>query len=102
MTQQVTLLKNELIVYIPELDWTPKLLRSLKDSATAQIAVDDVMHFVTPFGAHMLCVQMSVTRARATTHDLKEYLCRVLGRNGLDVDMAEIHTPSRAKRFRAA
>lgn len=100
MARHVVQLSNELIVFIPDLNWAPALLKSLRESSTPQIEVTDVIHFISPFGAHMLCVQMTVTRARATTHDLRDYLCRLLNRNGLMIELEDIHTPSRAKLFR--
>lgn len=100
--RKVVQLTNELVVLISDSDWAPQLLTSLKESYTPQIRVDDVLHFATPFGAHMLCIRMTVTRARAVTYDLRDYLCRVLNRNGLPVDLSEIHAPSRARLFRVS
>lgn len=102
MSARVSRLSNEVIVFIPDVDWTPQLIRSLTNSGTPQIIVDDVIHFVTPFGSHMLCLQMTVTRANASTHDLKEYLVRLLIRNGLSMDMSHVHAPARPRLFRAA
>lgn len=101
MVQHVTRLKNELIVFIPDRDWTPELLSALKASKTPQIGVDDVIHLITPFGSHLLCLQMCVTRARATTHDLRVYLHRTLVRLGLDVELTDIHAPGHAQLYRA-
>jgi hypothetical protein len=96
---RISKLTNEIIVFVPELDYTPDVLTALR-TGTGQISADSVRDVKTPFGTHMVLATLTVTRVKAQTWDLREYVQRKLRLAGLDVPMDDILAPAKAKFYR--
>lgn len=99
-TKRIRKLSNEIIFFVRETNWSVTIPEALSKGGTSQITVDDVKVFRTGFGTYMVISQLSVTRARPETWDLRDYVCRLLVRTGLDVEITDILAPGRAKHFR--
>ena len=99
-TKRVSRLLNEIIVFVREDDWNPVYTEYLRMGGTKQIVVENVRDFRTPFGTYMIIATLSVTRVRAETWDLRDYVCRVLNRAGLKIDTANVYAPGRAEFYR--
>lgn len=100
MAERISKLTNEIIVLVREQDWKPVYTEYLRSGGTNQITVDNVRDFRTPFGTYMIIATLTVIRVRAQTWNLREYVQRTLRQAGLDLPIAEIHAPGRAKFYR--
>lgn len=99
-TSRVSKLTNELVVFIDEADWDPSYVVALTTGGTPQITVDSVKSYRTPFGTFMILTTLTVTRNRAQTWNLREYVARRLTVAGLPTEVGDVLAPARAKFYR--
>jgi hypothetical protein len=98
--KRVSKLSNELIFFVPELEFTPSLVLALRTGGTKQIVVENVRDFRTPCGTHMIITTLSVTRHRPQTWDLREYVAQRVSSAGFPLAIDDIIAPVRGKSYR--